>query len=279
MVAESAASCLTTTTTTTVTSLLPARTHTHVLLRSPSSRFHGIADVTNRPTNAASPYSDPTAVTALGTVHTPHTSSEATAETIFSLYSDHRRAIAGTALDKRSESLRGSGSNHCPILDKVYQVHTHRQILLSLAKAAGRVLLWACTWVFYTQPQCSFGRVHGYFTPNFGAPLGVYMDILHPTSPHAPSSHGPTQVDSANTQLPSSLSRYSFKHDRPPSSVRSKPISPSGLSSSSVDAPIMTQSPYNNALYSPSLWRYPCADSNATCSLAMRSGSVTSMAA
>ena len=54
------------------------------------------------------------------------------------------------------------------------------------------------------------------------------MDILHPTSPHAPSSHGSTQVDSANTQLLSSLSRYSFKHDSPPSCVRSKPISSSG---------------------------------------------------
>lgn len=83
------------------------------------------------------------------------------------------------------------------------------------------------------------------------APAGVYTGILHPTSPHAPSSHDPTQVNSANTQLPSSLSRYSFKHDRPPSSVRSKPISSSGPSSSSVDAPTMTQCPYNDAHYSP----------------------------
>jgi hypothetical protein len=72
---------------------------------------------------------------------------------------------------------------------------------------------------------------------------GVYTGIMHPTPPHAPSSHDATQVESAGTQLPPYPSRDSFRHDRPPSGVRSKSTPPSRPSSSSVDVPAITHYP------------------------------------
>jgi hypothetical protein len=76
-----------------------------------------------------------------------------------------------------------------------------------------------------------------------GAPVGLYTGITHPTSPHAPSSHCPTQVQSAGTPLPTSSlqSPDTLKDDHPPSSVRSKSTLPSGLPSSGVGAPTLTQ--------------------------------------
>jgi len=77
----------------------------------------------------------------------------------------------------------------------------------------------------------------------------VYTGVIHPTPPHSPSPHDPTQIQFAGTPLPrsspqsQSRSPGSSRLHRPPSSVRSKSTSPSGPYSSSVDTPTVTQYP------------------------------------
>ena len=172
------------------------------------------ADATTYP----QPYSDPSSST-LGTVHTQRTSSEATAETIFSLYGDDRNSWHSTKAQSlfRNNSLRESGSNYRPT-----------------STANGDSSL------SYLRQSSASSRMSADLSTGQGrrdsAPVGVYTGVLHPTSPYTP-----TQVDSASTQLPSSSSRDSANHDRPPSSVRSKSTLPSGPSNSSIDAPTMTQ--------------------------------------
>ena len=131
---------LTTTTTTTVT--LALRTHAHAILRSffssnPPSRFYGIADVTNRPINAASSYSYPS-------------SSTLTTRPQWLALDKRSESPSAAALFASLDLIADSPQHHCPILDEVQRAHKYRQVL-SQAKAAGRVLLRACTQVFYTQ--------------------------------------------------------------------------------------------------------------------------------
>ena len=177
------------------------------------------ADATTHPQS----YSGPSSST-LGTVHTQRTSSEATAETIFSLYGDDRNSWHSTNAQGlfRNNSLRESGSNYGPTST------SNRDSSLSYLRRSSASS--------QTSPDIITGQGR-----RESAPVSVYTGILHPTSPHTPSTHGPTQVDSASTHRPNS-SRDSAKHNRAPSSVHSESISPSGLSSSSVDAPTMTQS-------------------------------------
>ena len=179
------------------------------------------ADATTHP----QPYSDPSSST-LGTVHTARTSSEATAETIFSLYGDDRNSWHSTNAQSlfRNHSLRESGSNYRPMST------ANGESSLSYLRQSSAS----------SRSSADNGTGQGW---RESAPVGVYTGTVHPTPPHAPLSHDPIQVQSAGTQFPSGSSQASSRHDRPPSSVRSKSISPSGPSGSSVDAPTIIQYP------------------------------------
>ncbi len=178
------------------------------------------ADATTHPQS----YSDPSSST-LGTVHPHRTSSEATAETIFSLYGDDRNSWHSTNAQSlfRNNSLRESGSNYTPIST------SNRDSSLSYLRRSSASS--------QTSPDIITGQGR-----RESAPVGVYTGILHPTSPHATSSHDPTQVESGNAQLPSSSSWDTSKHERPPSSAHSKSTLPGGPSKSSVEVPTMAQS-------------------------------------
>lgn len=178
------------------------------------------ADATTHPQS----YSDPSSST-LGAVHTQRTSSEATAETIFSLYGDDRNSWYSTKTQSlvRNNSHRESGSNYRPMST----ANGHSSLsYLRQSSASSRA----------ADNGTGQGRRES-------APVSVYTGIVHPTSPHAPSSHDPTQVESTGIQLPRSSSRGSSKHDHPPSSVHFRSTSPSRPSSSSVDTPTISQSP------------------------------------
>jgi len=210
--------------------LLALRTRTHSCPPSFSQAIfinlcfvlYGRADVANRLTTlrAASAtypqsYSVPSSST-LGTVHTHQSSGEATAEAILSPYSDDRNSWHSTNAHSlfHNNFLDESGSN-CGPTSAAY-----RDSPLSYT-IVGRE--WYRT---SAAGQSSCGRLHRDCTP-------------------APSSHDPTQVQSAGTRLPrsSSQSQDSARHDHPSSGVRSVSTSPSGPFSSSLDAPTIAQYP------------------------------------
>jgi len=171
-------------------------------------------------------YSDPSSST-LGTLHTQRSSSEATAETIFSLYGDDRNSWHSTNSHSlfRNNSLRESGSNYRPMST----ANGDSSLSYLSRRSAG------------SRSSAENGTAEA--RPD-SAPVSAYAGIVHPTPPHAPLSLEPTQVQSAGTPFPRSSSHSqsqdSSRHHPPPSSVRSKSTLPSGLSSSSVDAPTIT---------------------------------------
>ena len=172
------------------------------------------ADVTTRPQS----YSDPSSST-LGTVHTQRTSSEATAEIIFSLYSDDRNSWHSTNAHClfRNNSLCESGSDN--------------RLMSTSNRDSSSSYLRQSSASSQTSPDIIKGQ-------------GACTQVL--CTQHHPILHRPAVLHKSTLQAhPSSSSSQaqgSSKHDRPPSCVRSNSISPSGPYSSGVDAPTMTQS-------------------------------------
>ena len=163
-------------------------------------------------------YSDPSSST-LGTLHTQRSSSEATAETIFSLYGDDRNSWHSTNSHSlfRNNSLRESGSNYRPMSTANGDSSLS---YLSRRSASSR-----------SSAESDIAR-------------GIHPGIVHPIPPHAPLWLEPTQVQPVGTPFPRSSSHSQStdgsRHHPPPSSIRSKSTLPSGPSSSSVDAPTIT---------------------------------------
>lgn len=179
------------------------------------------ADATTHPQS----YPDPSSST-LGTVYTQRTSSEATAETIFSLYGDERDSWHSTRAQSlfRNNSHRESGSHYRP-----------------MSTANGDSSLP------YVRRRPASSRASADNSTDQGrresAASGVHTRIVHSTPPHALSSYDPTQVESTATQLAERSPRESSTHNHPPSSTHSGSMSPNRPSSSSVDVPTITQSP------------------------------------
>jgi hypothetical protein len=186
-----------------------------------------IVPPTPRTASATHPqsYSDPSSST-LGTVHTQRSSSEATAVTIFSLYGDDRDSWHSTNAHSlfRNSSLRESGS-HCRPMSAAYGDSSLSYLTRGSVSSRSSA-----------ENGAGLARRES-------APVGVYTGVVHPTPPHAPSSYGPTQVTPFPRSSSQPQSQDSSKHDRLPSSTRSKSTSPSGPSSSSIDAPTITQYP------------------------------------
>lgn len=178
------------------------------------------ADATTHP----QPYPDPSSST-LGTVHTQRTSSEATAETIFSLYSDDRDSWHSKKAHGlfRNSSHRQSGSDYRP-----------------MSTENGDSSL---PYVRRRSASSQTSTENGREARRESAPVGMYTGIVRPTPPHAPSSFGATQVGSTDTQLPGRLSQEHSTHHRTPSSARPKSTSPRRPSSLSAHAPTIVQRP------------------------------------
>ena len=178
------------------------------------------ADVPTHP----QPYPDPSSST-LGTVYTQRTSSEATAETIFSLYGDDRDSWHSKKAQGlfRNSSHRESGSDYRP-----------------MSTANGDSSL---PYVRRRSASSRTSTDNGREARRESDPVGMYTGTIRPTPPHAPSSYTPTPLESADAQLPERLSQEHSMHDRAPSSAGSKSTSPSRPSSSSVGAPTIVQRP------------------------------------
>ena len=150
-------------------------------------------------------------------MHAHRTSSEATAETIFSLYGDGRNSWYSTNAQSLTPSRvckpmsTTNGDPSLSILDEVQRAQDRRQI--KGYRSRGRE----------TAPVGVY-RVDGDYTPY----ITTYSIVVRlPTNP------------AARTQLP----RNSSQDRSPPSSILSKPPSLSGLPGSSVGAPTITQYP------------------------------------
>lgn len=170
------------------------------------------------------PYPDPSSST-LGTAHTQRTSSEATAETIFSLYGDDRDSWHSKKAQSlfRNSSHRESGSDYRPT-----------------STANGDSSL---PYVRRRSASSRASTDNGREARRESAPVGMHTGIVRSTQHHAPSSYGPTHIESAGTPPPGRLSREHSKRHYTPSSTPSKSTSPSRPSSSSIDAPTVIQPP------------------------------------